>query len=65
MGDYYAMRGAVIHEMKQYCSEEFFKNHYEQMYLCYRIEYEPYFDERAFGMIKEIVRNFQEMYGEE
>ena len=65
MEGYYAMRGAVIHEMKQHCSEEFLKNHYEEMYLCYRLEYESLFGKRAFGMIKEIVKNFQEMYGEE
>ena len=65
MNGYYAMRVAVAHEIKQYCSEEFFKKHFEEIYRCYRLEYEPYFDDRAFGMIKEIVKNFQEMYGEE
>lgn len=65
MSSYYAKRGEVIHEIKRHCSEEFFKKHFEKLYLCYRLEYEPLFGERAFGMIKEIVKNVQEMYGEE
>lgn len=63
--DYYAMRGAVYHEIAQHCSEEFFKKYGEDMYVCYRHEYEPYFGERAFGFIKNMVQEFKDMHGED
>ena len=65
MEDYYAMRTAVFHEIRQYCSAEFFMKYGDKIYKCYRKEYEPYFGERAFGYIKEIVQEFKDMFGEE
>lgn len=62
---FYAMKSAVLHEIRQHCSADFFMKHGDQIYKCYRKEYEPYFGERAFGYIKEIVQNFKDFWGEE
>jgi hypothetical protein len=65
LSTYYALKSAVMHEISRYCSDNFLKKHFEEMYLCYRKEYEPLFGERAFDDIKDIVEDFKAFYGEE
>ena len=65
MEDFYAMKIAVLHEIRQHCSADFFMKYGDKMYKCYRKEYEPYFGENAFGYIKEIVQEFKDLFGEE
>jgi hypothetical protein len=65
LSTYYAPRGVVMHEIRRYCSDNFLKKHFEEMYFCYRRDYEPLFGERAFGDIKDIVEDFKAFYGED
>ena len=65
MEDFYAMKIAVLHEIRQHCSANFFMKYGDKMYKCYRKEYERYFVERAFGYIKEIVQEFKDLFREE
>lgn len=65
LSTYYAPRNIVMYEISRYCSDDFFKKHSEEIYLCYRREYEPYLGEHAFDDIKNIVEKFKDFWGEE
>ena len=54
----------VLHEIARYCSQEFFVKYSEQIYRCYRREYEVFFDD-AFDFIGTLVEQFKDFYGEE